>query len=370
MSNTEQFWRGSFPKLSVLAAQLSGTFPLSLDENSSGYFCSFSWLNFGMLAMTFRTLLATFYFCTSMIDMAESLLAEWSKTMILFEMVTHIVITVCDICTGILWIVNKNKYNTLLLSLHNFFTDMRQSSSGNQQTNILQIQKAFLLKYRVLKWSIYGIIFSAFQGLVLIWMNTLNVRGPLTLDTAIQDTFYTFTLNFRLLGFFPVISLIFMFQFGFALLKCHVLESPVAVVVKNFTKLEQLLADFHTLFAFQLASGMATILASMLDMGFNLIVEIMLLNFSLEDIWYSLSLESWIVSLLITFYLLCDIPTGLSRASMECLWEFRKCSNLNGMDSDEKKTFMQFYIEKATRPPKVSPAALFTLGRELFPTVS
>lgn len=360
-------------KLTILGAQLAGTFPVSLSEQNAGsLLVKSSWKSFGLIIMLFRVFLfVSNLFSYAFLDLTDYLIAKWSNTMTSFEGATHTMISFSDFVTGVLLLSRINKFNKFLINLQTVFSDLCDENVQNE-VRTREILKRFIAKRRFIKWTICCITFYCLLswGFVLMIYEMVN-PDRLAFESLTETTYYIVTLHLRLLSFFPIVAFLHIFEAGFSFLRCQVVNLEVGLLVDKFTRFEELLQEFIPLFSFQLTTGVATILASMLNVGFIMVVKIMRYSPSQEMSWGQFFTDIPLaISYLITFYLLCDSSSQMTFSAMECIWEFRKCADLHTLEAERKNSFMKFYIEKAIKPLRICPNSLFTLGLSLLPTVS
>lgn len=383
-SSTKKTFRlRRFLKIPILAAQLTGTFPLHFLANGpSGFFIKFSWRNAGMIGFIFRLVYIAH---TSLVfytysDNVQKLRKRWSQTMIFAQTTTQTAITIADFAFVTLLICRRSRFNDFLTSLEKLLEEICDKSDAIQ---LKKWMEETIGNYRLLLWPFGCIFLMVLIGLVtsllfyIPWFRIIFPNwpaGPWIL--GLMFAYYSLSMHFRLLNILPIVALIYIFKAGFFLLKKNIQsssESEVSWIMEKFCKLENLIQEFLVLFNFKLACGVVTILISLLTVVFNGIFILMRVARGqaeyFEDSWmHFINLVPWNISLCLVFYHLCDVSTRMTNEANKCIFEFRKC-RVENLTEEEKHKLSLFYIERCTRPPKVSPARFFTLGRHLFPTV-
>lgn len=377
------FFRGSFLKLPILAAQLAGTFPLSISNVNDGRFVrlAISWKSIGLLTAIMRAI-CFFHVMTLFIEKADAIsqvLGDWSSTLVFAEFLTHGIVVFGDFTVAVMLIFRRQRVNQFLTELGKTVTGLWNQSKGLRDH---ELSKTFVGQYRFMKWAFGWVIVMAITNTIGTYIICIPkvavtypdwVSGPV--DIGIFLGYYELTMHFRLLSFFPVVAFIYVFYTSFGALRAnveHVTNQDVNWIIDCFGRLEKLLKEFHSLFGFQLIIGVLTILSSVLSVSFQGLILIM--NFSKrgsnpEGSLIHMSIIPWATSLSLVFYILCDIATRMTTAAKGCVWAFREWPDVDELRDDDKQRLILFYIEGCTRPPKVSPGNLFTLGRHLFPSV-
>lgn len=379
-SNNQKFLLSPFLKIPVLGAQLTGSFPLSL--NVSLRKTVPFWRNVGAVVLILKVIfLACFVqlFGDASVKF-EKLNDVWSNTMMSAEMVTLIVTTTTDFTFACILLWRRQRFSELLQDFEKILEDIWSKSEIICDKNW---RMDCYLQDTSIKWPvaiILTMVMTSFASGALIyipWYVTLFpewTKAPWVL--AMTLGYYGIVMHFRLLGLFPVVVLLRLLRSGFALLGKNIecLSKPdVKWIMDMYTELEKLLRKLHSLFDFQLVCcGMVSILVSLLSIFFDgVFVLIRLARGVRQDVGSVFSqfvpIVPWMVSLCLVLYLLCDASTGMTTAANECIWAFRKCPQMNALNSDERQKVMLFYVEKCTRPPRVSPKGLFTIGRSLIP---
>lgn len=378
-----KFFRGSFLKLPTLAAQLTGTFPLSISETGRTFVkLSFTWKNIGVLCTLLRIALITemVYVIYHHRVKIENVMGDWTSTMQFAELMTQSSIIVGDTVSTVLIVYRRRRINKFLSSLGNVVTDIWKQSGTFCDTNLT---KKFHELYKFIKWSFGWVATMSVINMALSNIVYVPVASEMfpewtwgVFQIVIFNVYYEVTMHFRLLYFFLPVAILFMIYVGFGMLGYaveHFLpDLELNWIMGNFTRLERLLKEFHLLFEFQLITGILTLLSTLLSVSFLGIAFFM--GYSRGErtdlsLYEFISVVPWAISLSLIFCIVCDIATRMTAEAKECIWAFRKWQHVDDYGNDEKHKLILFYLERCTRPPQVSPAQLFTLGRHLFPTV-
>lgn len=394
------FLTGDIFKEPVLAAQLTGMFPLSLTRSPEPdrlLHLTFSWKGCGTIAIIFRVLLLFLLLGWRIYDrkgvLLEACFGQWSNTAALSQNVTNSIITIADF-TWVVVLLHQRKH------LDRFFTEVVAFVRGFPEISNdvkefdLAAQERISKKHSHLKcttgmlWTLFLLAYcgslityiprvgKAFEGDSTVWVKVIVVAFALL--------HFMISSQFRLLSFFLPTTFMVKFQVAYALLRnraeslnrkegisIHEVEEDIDWIQQQYDHIIKLLKEFHCLFDFQLIVGILTILLTMLDSTFQVLLVVMrTAKGSLEFTWYQiLSLMPLQISLVVTFYQLCDAATAMTEEAMLCVLSFRNCPGLDNFPIGLKEKILLFYVQRIAKPPVVSPGNMYTLGRHLFPTV-
>lgn len=364
----------------LLFSQLTGSFPLSVKQRlingQPDVIFIVSLINPGICTLILRIALIVEIIRASRVRCKEFAIirGEWSHTLLFAEITVNIIIHVGDIYCAYLAVVRRQRMSAFFTSLARLLGDLWRKINNADDS----LERKFMRKYKYnVKWPFWYIFFlsicSFWVGLFLIVPNVSNLYPDWAwgkLEVALLLFYMDYTLLFRFLSLFILASILFLLQIGFSMLASHVdhcgTAEQVVFVLENFDKLENLLKEFHLLFNFQLISGAVTILLSLLAAGFNEIVMIMV---SPRDYMAIVSVYPWAFALALTFYILCNLATGLTSEAKNCVWAFRTSPGIDSLPGDMQDKLLLFFIEKTTKPPTVSPGNCFRLGCHILPTV-
>lgn len=376
--------------LPVRAAQLTGSFPLSLQDNprrNFNSFIKFSWRSVGFFAVIFRIFLICRFVQLFMehrhnIDRLSTI---WTMTMIAVQVANQIVLTFGDLGFVVILILRRRRFNQFLLALENFFQDILQENGGwHDKPLISRFFSGDLTIKRAFAWiSAMSVVSMLIAGFFYVpWFCSLFpewASAPWIIGTILL--YYEITIHFRLLAFLPVCALIHILQVGFTLLTKRIerlSDEPGGAkgVIDKYCRLEKFLKELHYIFDLQLICGLFTILASLLVIIFNGVYVVMRIfrgtilvaNFGSALTEFA-SMLPWIMSLCLIFYLISDFSSEMTTAAKQCIWAWRMCPQIDKLDQEERQSIMLFYMEKCTRPPQLRPAGMFRVGRDMFPTV-
>ncbi|ODM91317.1 hypothetical protein Ocin01_15365 [Orchesella cincta] len=146
-------------------------------------------------------------------------------------------------------------------------------------------------------------------------------------------------------------------------------SSIILWVMESFEKLEEFLQEFHSLFGVQLLSMCIIILLPILNCCFELISSVKAEQLGVWEQFTTLvGVVPHLVALVVTFFILCDVSTGMVDEAKGCVTDFRsiRSIDLNG-DIQEKARIRLFYISTLSNPPSISPGRFFNLGRHIIP---
>lgn len=381
MANVDKFLLRTAFKKPMLGAQLTGTFPLSLNGNKSDFKFKFSFSKIGVAASLVR--LSVFVSGGFIINWHGTKLSRmyggWSTISITAETITHSLVAVGDISGVILLFLRKEKFEIFLNSVANRISHIchHLQPLPNDQDNI---DKRLCKFYKNMKRHCCLIIFLGIMGIApfpfLMYGETL-ISKP---EQALLNINFFFSMQVRLLGFYLPAVLLFVIKIGFIALKCKIKEGlslnfkkEIVWTLKNYAQLEMLLKEFHYFFQFQLVIGVLSMLIASLDSAFQWVITIMRpldgANGGLPLWFHPISLVAMALSGILVFCLICDAGTELTTKAQECIWALRSNKFMDALPTALKENVLQFYVEKSTRPLMISPYKAFTLGRHILPTV-
>lgn len=399
MEDTRQFFRGKVFRFPVIAAQCTGTFPLSLRVTEENISVIFSWVSFGTFSIFFRlfntinSLYITYYADQYYVEV-EVFYEEKSRTLNAFDIASSIFISIGDFTCSYLMIYKRKEISRLINDLSSVIGEMlKETDPGNE--NAKELRKPFQVASQA-----FGFMF-AMGNVVLTFHILFEVTRLFTLfyGNALRITYFVFlsvhfimVMHFRLLAYHLMVTIVSLIRVAFTMLRWKVLqpfrkdlhgqvlafqrrqaEKNVTWVLSNFDRLEKLLSDFHASFGLPLLYGLFSVLVSLLSVIFQCLVKVMAMaNGSAEEssLYDTVLLLPLLSSFLITSYLLCNVATEMTTEAKECVWALRDFEQLHMLSDDLKKKLVLFYIAKVSKPPRISPCGMFHLGRHIFPTVS
>lgn len=381
----------NFFKFPVLAAQLTGTFPLSLIlEKDDQYHLKFTWTGIGTLTILLRVCiyLGVGRIVGTKSDALWSHYGGWSGTLAISEILMQGSVVYGDVA----WITlllyrrrNLDKFVTSLSTLMTQISDHVYPNGEEQQTDYQEIYKqSKFISLIFLAICSLGLFFFLPAATIFI-INVASIfQGSIRwFEMVVLLGYFCFTFQFRLISFYFCVAVIFALKSGFILLQknlqrvfhsrpsSNIIMQEMRWTLNNYKQVEIFLKQFHFFFNFQLILGVSTILIGFLNEAFELLCIFMgrrsgtgFTTWQQPISYFSMLLGNFLV-----FYLLCDVTSGLTKQAQECIWTLRSFPNMHLLPEEEKEKMLLFYVEKATQPPTISPYDLFTFGRHLLPTV-
>lgn len=383
---------GNLLKIPALAAQLTGSFPLVLELSPMGpkiaprISIRYSWKSVGVFMFVLRFLLITSYnlyvtICHSA-EIAE-MFGDWSKTMMFTEGIVQTCSTFGDLFMAIQLIWQRKRLSCFLTNLVTLLQNIWENCADtckNDKFLMEELGSRHRSTVQIFTWILLVAPLSCITNCLIYFPATVKNIPFWNWRYAGVPNFFIYlelATHFRLLNLLLLITLIFMFQIPLSMLRCHVeysqnIHAIYSLAMVTVDKLEKLVEEFHSLFSIHLLTATVVTLLSILVVSFNVLVLVMrFADNSLTWYWYQLaSLFPWAISLILSFYAICDTSTNMTHEASECIWAFRTHPQLDSLSHEDKQKMLLFVVEKtATRRLVVAPGKLFTLGRHILPTV-
>lgn len=382
-----------FVKFPVLLTQLTGTFPLSLVEQREGnngpcFHLEFLWTGIGTIATLFRVCanLAAFWIAVQKWDLIMAFYGGQSGTINFVEVTIHSVILYGDLLCVVLLLRRRRDVGSFLNCLTNLCNHIchhvnhttRQDAYREIFQRLKFIRRAFLVVIFLTICDFCSTCISFLQYHDYIFYGKIT-----KIEIFILFLYAWITMQVRLFILYIPVSFLFLMQICFTALKWSmrktfsthksscIIFDEMKWTMKTFKRIEILLKQFQNLFDFQIMVGVVTILTGLLNESFEVTTLVLsAANRAEVTNWNQpISFSSMMCSGYVVIYMICDAATELTVEAQECIWSLRVYPCMNLLSEEEKGKIMQFYVEKATKPPKITPFNLFTLGRHLIPTV-
>lgn len=393
--------RGDLFRLPLLAAQLPGMFPLTLikDAKRQRFRVIFSWTGAGTILLLLRWCIiisATIYHWNP--QEVEAALSGWTKMASFSELFQNSFVTFADMIWALMVFLKRREINWFFISVVASIVEGWLGSRDEEEK--IEIKEMILRKYRKLRFIVTVVISLS---CVTVATNCLDLvtlfRGHPEKRSVASAIMWVldglFGTHLRLLSFYLPAAFMFAFQIAYATLKAKILKLAkkqemritdgvdnvmqndledqirISQILAFYDKMDKLLKEFHVIFNFQLTIGMLSMMFTILDAMFKVVIIVMdLVKGSGGFNAYQLvTFMPLLISLLITVYVLCNAATAMTREAKDCVFAFRRCPDLDSLPVEVKESILMFFVQRVTNPPKVSPFNLYTLGRHLFPTV-
>ncbi|CAL8118094.1 unnamed protein product [Orchesella dallaii] len=195
---------------------------------------------------------------------------------------------------------------------------------------------------------------------------------------AIASAYWTIMHHFRQLTCYFYICTIMCFQLSFKALgilssgeydlneKTPDQHRRIIWTMQTFQKLDGFVKGFHELFGIQLLSICIVILLPILNSTFEILNAFKAENFGGWELFALASVLPHLVTLILTFFILCDVSTMVVHEATTCVTDFRSIKSIDELTEIQEKIRL-FYISTLSNPPCICPGKFFTLGRHILP---
>lgn len=426
-------FRGEIFRLPVLAAQVTGLFPLSLLEPKKprrSLRLGFSWTGLGTLFFVCRVISHINSYVVFFWEgrQLKRLFQEWGRTAAASHFIVTSLVVNLDLFWALLLFWRRHQLDLFFNSLIGLIGEIWERSQGSEDES--KVRQLISGKYLELRRIILIVSFLAWLAFLMALGNYVPRVHEMLVGWEIHWAFLSLvvmlfqsivTNQVRLLSFFLLTAFMFTFQTAYAILKGKIdhstrtrlegqgesgppqenfpwhtsttkvettriteaavaeglatnvspVEANIAWILRSFDRVEAMLKEFHSIFGYQLVIGILAILLITLICTFQVLIMCMdiVKGSGRFRLMQLASISPMLLSLLLTMYLLCDAATAMTQEAKDCVFAFRNCPDFDDLPNHVKETVLLFFIQGITKPPQVSPGKLYSLGRHLFPTV-